>query len=49
MLSTYFNALRRHGLAIDRVVEPRPPPEWDKQRPELSGVPTFLVVRGQRM
>jgi SAM-dependent methyltransferase len=45
MLSTYLNLLRRHGLWLDQVVEPNPPPEWADQRPDAAGFPVFLVAR----
>ena len=39
-LSTYLNALRRHGFALDELAEPPPPPEWP-----VDPVPMFLVGR----
>jgi hypothetical protein len=48
MLSTYLNHLVEHGLAIERVVEPRPDGEWVKAKPSDDLVPVFLVVRCRR-
>src|SRR5215475_2140002 len=46
MLSTYLNLLREHGLAVDRVLEPRPDPEWVRRKnPSDDLVPVFLVAR----
>lgn len=45
MLSTYLNALVHHGLSIDRVEEPEPPPEWANRLPGFAPVPFALVVR----
>lgn len=45
MISTYLNALRRHGLWVDAVTEPAPPAEWDAIRAEANRYPVFLVVR----
>ena len=45
MLSTYITTLRRHGLIIDAVVEPRPEPEWVDDRPGAGGQPVYLVVQ----
>ena len=49
MLSTYLNVLREHGLAVDRVLEPRPDPEWVRRKnPSDDLVPVFLVARCRR-
>jgi SAM-dependent methyltransferase len=49
MLSTYLNVLREHGLAVDRVLEPRPDPEWvQRKNPSDDLVPVFLVARCRR-
>jgi ubiquinone/menaquinone biosynthesis C-methylase UbiE len=49
MLSTYLNVLREHGLAVDRVLEPPPDPEWVRRKnPSDDLVPVFLVVRCRR-
>ncbi len=45
MLSTYVNALRRHGLLVEAMVEPPPPPDWRGRRTEAARFPVFLVVR----
>ena len=42
-LSTYLNALTRHGFALDSVAEPAPPPDWP-----VAAVPMFLVGRCRR-
>jgi SAM-dependent methyltransferase len=44
-LATYFNTLLRHGFQLDETAEPRPTPERSGDRPDLSRLPTFLVVR----
>lgn len=48
MLSTYFNALTRHGLLIERVEEPQPPTGWARRAPEREPVPYALVVRATK-
>jgi SAM-dependent methyltransferase len=48
MLSTYLNALVRHGLAVERVAEPGMPGGWTEARPDADPVPVFLVVRSRR-
>jgi ubiquinone/menaquinone biosynthesis C-methylase UbiE len=49
MLSTYLNVLREHGLAVDRVLEPRPDAEWVRRKnPSDDLVPVFLVARCRR-
>jgi SAM-dependent methyltransferase len=48
MLSTYVNALVRHGLVIERVEEPGVPPEWIERSPGYVPVPYSLVVRCYR-
>jgi SAM-dependent methyltransferase len=45
MLSTYLNVLRQHGLWLDRVAEPVPPPQWGHQRAGADRYPVFLVAR----
>jgi len=44
MLSTYLNTLRAYGLRLDRVIEPRPAPDWD-QAHDADRKPVYLVVR----
>ena len=44
-LSTYLSALRRHGLRLDALLEPAPPPEWARARPEAARMPVFLTAR----
>jgi ubiquinone/menaquinone biosynthesis C-methylase UbiE len=49
MLSTYLNVLREHGLAFDRVLEPRPDADWVRRKnPSDDLVPVFLVARCRR-
>jgi len=43
MLSTYINALGRHGLGMDRIAEPEPPEEWAASRGQAGSYPVFLV------
>jgi SAM-dependent methyltransferase len=45
MLSTYFNALRRHGLPADQTAEPGPAEDWAAARPDCRSQPLYLVVR----
>jgi len=49
MLSTYFNALTRHGFAVDEVCEPRPETDWAEARPGASAQPVYLVVLCRRV
>ena len=44
MLSTYFNALVRHHLAIERVSEPAPPSQQPDSGRDAAKVPYALVV-----
>jgi hypothetical protein len=44
MLSTYLNALVRHGFVLDRAVEP-PPAVETLGTPLGAQIPWFLVVR----
>jgi ubiquinone/menaquinone biosynthesis C-methylase UbiE len=44
-LSTYVNALSRHGLLITAMREPPPPAEWSgDERREAARLPVFLVA-----
>jgi 2-polyprenyl-3-methyl-5-hydroxy-6-metoxy-1,4-benzoquinol methylase len=45
MLSSYLNALTRHGLVLDRMLEPAPAKSWADARPAASAYPLFLVAR----
>jgi SAM-dependent methyltransferase len=47
-LSTYLNALVRHGLALETMVEAPPPPEWATRAPRKELVPMFLALRCRR-
>jgi SAM-dependent methyltransferase len=48
MLSTYLNTLIENGFAIERVLEPRPDPDWvQRKNPSDDLVPVFLVVRSR--
>jgi 2-polyprenyl-3-methyl-5-hydroxy-6-metoxy-1,4-benzoquinol methylase len=44
MLSTYLRSLRRAGLWLDAVAEPRPAPGWDPAH-DADRKPVHLVVR----
>jgi 2-polyprenyl-3-methyl-5-hydroxy-6-metoxy-1,4-benzoquinol methylase len=48
MLSTYLGALRRHGLWLDQLAEPLPPPDWDPAH-DADRKPVFLVVRSVKL
>jgi len=43
-LSTYLGTLRRHGLWLDRLAEPLPPPGWDPAH-DADRKPVYLVAR----
>jgi 2-polyprenyl-3-methyl-5-hydroxy-6-metoxy-1,4-benzoquinol methylase len=43
-LSTYLGTLRRHGLWLDQLAEPRPGPDWD-QAHDADRKPVFLAAR----
>lgn len=45
MLSTYLNALIRHDLVLDEVIEPDLPAAWAASSPERDPVPVFLAAR----
>jgi SAM-dependent methyltransferase len=45
MLSTYVNALIRHGLTLQELREPRPPQGWERTNPEAAAHPVFVVAR----
>jgi len=48
MLSSYFAALRRHGLWLDQLAEPLPKPDWDPAH-DADRKPVFLVARFVRL
>ena len=49
MLSTYVEALGRHGLRIEELREPAPPAQWAAgERAEAARFPLYLVVRCRR-
>jgi ubiquinone/menaquinone biosynthesis C-methylase UbiE len=49
MLSTYLNALTRHGLRLRETAEPEPPSEWaTTERSDAVRFPVFLVVRSTK-
>jgi SAM-dependent methyltransferase len=48
MLSTYFNALSRHGLSLEHAAEPAMPDGWASDAPHVDPVPVFLVARCRR-
>src|SRR5690348_9769627 len=43
-LSTYLGTLRRHGLWLDQLAEPRPEADWD-QAHDADRKPVFLAAR----
>ena len=46
MLSTYLNALSRHGLRLTETSEPEPPAQWaTTDRHDAAGYPIYLVAR----
>jgi ubiquinone/menaquinone biosynthesis C-methylase UbiE len=45
MLSTYLNALVRHGLYVEQAVEPDPGEAWAARVPGRAAVPVYLVAR----
>jgi len=48
-LTTYVNALVRHGLQIEEMREPRPGPDWDTgERAAAARYPVYLVMRCRR-
>ena len=47
-LSTYVNALARHGLTVESLVEPDLPAEWAVAAPEADPVPVFLSGLSRR-
>lgn len=48
MLSTYLNALRAHGLWLDRMAEPLPEPHWDPAH-DADRKPVYLVARSLKL
>ena len=44
-LSTYLNAMHRHGLLVEEVAEPGPEEALATRSPELRTLPLYLVVR----
>ena len=48
MLSTYFGALRRHGLWLDQIAEPLPKTDWDPAH-DADCKPVFLVARSVKL
>jgi SAM-dependent methyltransferase len=48
MLSTYLNTFARHGLAVEEIVEPPPPPDWLAEPPTIGPVPVYFVARYRR-
>jgi 2-polyprenyl-3-methyl-5-hydroxy-6-metoxy-1,4-benzoquinol methylase len=47
-LSTYFAALRRHGLWLDQLAEPLPKRDWDPAH-DADRKPVFLAARFVRL
>jgi SAM-dependent methyltransferase len=48
MLSTYLNALTRHGLMLERAAEPEPGEDWLRRLPGAAPVPLHLAARCRR-
>jgi SAM-dependent methyltransferase len=48
MLATYLNALARHRLRLEQVVEPDPGEEWAARAPGRTPVPVYFVARCRR-
>jgi 2-polyprenyl-3-methyl-5-hydroxy-6-metoxy-1,4-benzoquinol methylase len=44
-LSTYLNTLRGHGLELDQLSEPLPPPQWGSRPDQPDRGPVFLAAR----
>jgi SAM-dependent methyltransferase len=44
-LSTYVNTLARHGLMLEEIAEPQPPPDWIAVAPSVGPVPVYLAAR----
>lgn len=47
-LSTYLNALARHGLVLEEAREPGLPASWLEARPDADPVPAFFAARYRR-
>ncbi len=47
-LSTYVNALARHGLRVEELAEPAFPPKWAAAAPKADPVPVFLAALSRR-
>ncbi len=48
MISTYINSLIRHGLMLERAVEPLPGPSMEQRRPPGAvPVPFYLVAKAR--
>jgi SAM-dependent methyltransferase len=45
MLASYLNTFVRHGLTLEEIVEPPPPPDWQAAAPGVGLVPVYLVGR----
>jgi ubiquinone/menaquinone biosynthesis C-methylase UbiE len=48
MLSTYVNALARHGIPFETLVEPPPESSWTTERPSAASLPVYFVARCRR-
>jgi hypothetical protein len=50
-ISAYINALIEHGLVIQRIEEPAPPPGFIARAPEYAEaatIPRLLYIRARR-
>lgn len=48
MMSTYLNALARHGFAVEQASEPDPGADWMSDPPIFGPVPVYLALRCRR-
>lgn len=48
MISTYLNALARHGLVVEQAIEPDPGNDWMSDPPPLGPVPVYLAMGCRR-
>lgn len=49
MLSTYLNTFAQHGLLLEELAEPLPPPDWLVEPPSSGPVPMYFVARCRRI
>ena len=48
-VSTYFNDLRRHGLTLEALHEPRPDADLVERSPEMASYPIYLVAEFRKI